>query len=72
MKNLIGLLMLLAVPAFAADQCKADCKEMQDECGKQCNAVIKKKNPGQVPACMNQCKTMASECEKDCGNEKKN
>jgi hypothetical protein len=69
MKNLISLMMLLALPAFAADDCKASCKEMQDECANQCTKVVKKKNPGQMPACLNQCKIMSSECEKDCGND---
>ena len=32
MKKLIGLLLVLAVPALAADECKASCKEMQDAC----------------------------------------
>jgi len=64
-----SLMMFLALPAFAADDCKASCKELQNECGNQCNKVVKKKNPGQMPTCLNQCKTMASDCEKECGNE---
>ena len=70
MKMLFACLMMtLALPALAVDECRASCKELQEECVNQCTKVVKKKNPGQMPACTNQCKIMAADCEKDCGNE---
>jgi hypothetical protein len=70
MKLLLSITILLSSLALA-NQCKADCRDVQKECENQCNKVVKKSNASQVPACMAQCKEFTRECEKECDDDAK-